>query len=197
MDAHLGRAATTGRCPRRPRLDPTLRGWDGHTRASACCGSPTRKRGQEQQALGRSRGGFSTKLHVRAEGKGKLLTFLVTAGERHEQSMFEPLMEQGAIKRTGRGRPRLRPTCVVGDKGYSSRKVRRYLARRGIRAVIARRNNEPQQRDFDRACYCQRNRIERLISRLKQFRRVATRYEKLAENYVAMVTLAAIMLWIA
>lgn len=149
-----------------------------------------------QQALGRSRGGFSTKLHLRAEGGGKPLTFLVTAGERHEQSVFEPLMHHGAVKRGGRGRPRLRPKRVVGDKGYSSRTVRRYLARRGIQPVIARRANEPQQRDFDRERYRERNRVERLINRLKRFRRVATRYEKLAEHYLGMVTLAAILLWI-
>jgi transposase len=106
-------------------------------------------------------------------------------------------MEQGAVKRAGRGRPRLRPKRVVGDKGYSSRQVRRYLAQRGIQPVIARRANEPQQRDFDAARYRQRNQVERLINRLKQFRRVATRYEKLAENYVAMVTLAAILLWLS
>jgi transposase len=105
-------------------------------------------------------------------------------------------MEQGAVKRAGRGRPRLRPQRVVGDKGYSSRQVWRYLARRGIQLVIARRANEAQQRAFDRACYRERNRVERLINRLKQCRRVATRYEKLAENYVAMVTLAAILLWL-
>jgi hypothetical protein len=75
-------------------------------------------------------------VHLRAEGGGKPLTFLVTAGERHEQSVFEPLMEQGVVKRAGRGRPRLRPKRVVGDKGYSSRRVRRYLARRGIQPVI-------------------------------------------------------------
>jgi hypothetical protein len=66
----------------------------------------------------------------------------VTAGQRHEQRVFEPLMERGAVKRRGRGRPRVRPERVVGDKGYSSRKVRRYLRylrRRGIRPVLARR----------------------------------------------------------
>jgi transposase len=89
-------------------------------------------------------------------------------------------MEQGAMKRRGRGRPRVRPERVVGDKGYSSRQVRRYLRRRGIRPVIARRQDEPQQRDFDRERYRARNQVERLINRLKQYRRVATRYEKLA-----------------
>jgi transposase len=152
--------------------------------------------GQQQQALGRSQGGFSTKIHMRAEGGGKPITFLLTAGQLHEQSVFAPLMEHGAVKRAGRGQPRLRPDRVVGDKGYSSRKVRRYLQRRGICAVIARRSNEPSQKRFDRERYRERNRVERLINRLKQARRVATRYEKLAVNYLAMVTIAAILIWL-
>lgn len=105
-------------------------------------------------------------------------------------------MEHGAVKRAGRGRPRLRPERVIGDKGYSSDTVRRYLRRRGIQAVIARRSNEPQQKHFDRERYRDRNRVERLINRLKQYRRVATRYEKLAVNYLAMVTIAAILIWL-
>jgi transposase len=121
---------------------------------------------------------------------------LLTAGERHEQSAFEPLMARGAVKRAGRGRPRRRPKRVVGDKGYSSRKVRRYLRRHGIGATIPKKADEKPQRLFDRALYRERNRVERCINRLKQFRRVATRYEKLAVNYLAMVTLAAILLWL-
>jgi transposase len=124
------------------------------------------------------------------------MRLLLTAGQRHEQSVFEPLMEGGAVKRRGRGRPRQRPKRVAGDKGYSSRKVRRYLRRRGIRAIIPRRKDEPQQRRFDRERYRARNRVERCINRLKQYRRVATRYEKLAVNYLAMVTIAAILIWL-
>ena len=159
-------------------------------------GARKRDGGAAKQALGWSRGGFSTKLHLRAERGGKPLALLLTAGERHEQSMFEPLMEGGTVKRWGRGRAKQRPTCVVGDKGYSSRKVRSYLRRRGVRAVIPRKRNEQPQRQFDRALYRERNRVERLINLLKQFRRVATRYEKLAANYLAFVTLAAITLWL-
>jgi transposase len=124
------------------------------------------------------------------------MTFIVTAGERHEAVVFEPLMEQGAVKRRGRGRPRLRPKRVVGDKGYSNNKIRRYLRRRGIRITIPRKRNERHRGPFDRAIYRQRNRVERLINRLKQFRRVATRYEKRAVNYCAMLTIAAILLWL-
>jgi transposase len=147
--------------------------------------------------LGRSRGGFSTKLHVRTERSGKPLALLLTAGERHEQSVFEPLMERGAVKRPGgRGRPRRRPQRVVGDKGYSSRKVRRSLRRHGIGITIPTKSNERPQRTFDRELYRERNWVERCINRLKQFRRVATRYEKLAVNFLAMVTIAAVLMWL-
>ncbi len=123
------------------------------------------------------------------------MVLLLTAGQRHEQIMFEALMERGAVKRPGRGRPRQRPARVAGDKGYSSRKIRRYLHRRGIGVVIARQKRERRVR-FDTAAYRKRNVVERLIGRLKQFRRVATRYEKRAVNYLAMLTIAAIVLWL-
>ena len=104
-------------------------------------------------------------------------------------------METGAVEREGRGRPRIRPERVVGDKGYSSKKIREYLRERGIGAVIARRKNEKRAGSFDKEAYRERNVIERAINRLKQFRRVATRYEKRAENYRAMLVIAAIVLW--
>ncbi len=97
---------------------------------------------QEREALGWSKGGNSPKIHLRCDGNGLPMTFLVSVGERHEAVLFEPLMEQGAVKRSGAGRPRIRPRRVSGDKGYSSRKIRRYLRRRGIRYTIARKTNE-------------------------------------------------------
>ncbi len=152
--------------------------------------------GQTGQALGRSRGGFSTKLHVRADRRGKPLVLLVTAGERHDQTMFEPLLEQGQVRRAGCGRPRGRPERVVGDKGYSSRHIRHWLRRRGIRHTIPHKRTECQRSPFDRRVYRERNRVERLMNRLKQYRRVATRYEKRAVNFLAMVTIAALLLWL-
>ena len=110
--------------------------------------------------------------------------------------MVERLMERGAVNRGGHGRSRLRPQRVVGDKAYSSAKVRRYLCRRGIGAVIPRKSNEQRKGRFDRQAYRERNVVERLINRLKQHRRVATRYEKQAANYRAMVSLACILLWL-
>jgi transposase len=133
---------------------------------------------------------------VRAEGNGKPITFVLTAGHRHELVAFEQLMTQGAIRRKGRGRPRVRPRRLCGDKGYSSGKVRAYLRQRGIRVTIPRKQNERRRGAFDRAIYRLRNRVERLINRLKQFRRIATRYEKKAENYLAMLTIGAILIWL-
>jgi transposase len=178
------------------RLDWAVHYVDGTTvrahqhAAGARGGDPT------AEALGRGRGGFSTKVHLRAEGGGKPMTLLLTPGQRHEASAFAQLMAQGAVKRAGRGRPRLRPRRVVGDKGYSSGAIRRYARRHGIGVTIPRKRNERRRGRFDRAAYRARNRVERLIGRCKQFRRLATRYEKLAENYRAMWVIAAIVLWL-
>ena len=120
---------------------------------------------------------------------------MLTPGERHETTAFEQLMEQGAVKRPGRGRPRLRPKRIVGDKAYRSGKIRAYL-RRGIRSTIPRRTNERRTGPFNRAIYRERNRVERLINRLKQWRRLATRYEKRAVYHQAMWGIAATLLWL-
>jgi len=105
-------------------------------------------------------------------------------------------MEQGAIKRAGPGRPRVRPDRLGGDKGYSSRTVRCYLHRRGIGAVIPTKSDQRRNPRFDRAAYRERNQAERLINRLKHCRAIATRYDKLDVRYHAMLTLAAILIWL-
>ena len=125
------------------------------------------------------------------------MVFFLSEGQRNKMVGFWPLMEQGEVKRADRpGRPRLRPRRICADKGYAKGVLRRHLRRLGIRITIARRSNEHRGGPFDRNFYRTRNRIERLINRLKHFRRVATRYEKRAENYRAMLTLAAIKIWL-
>jgi transposase len=133
---------------------------------------------------------------VRCEGKGKPVTFVLTPGQQHECTVFEQLLEQGAIRRAGRGRPRRLPERIVGDKGYSYNFIRRYLRRKGIRYTIPRRSDQTRTGPFDKAIYRERNHVERLINRLKQYRRIATRYEKRSENYRAFLTIAAILLWL-
>jgi transposase len=124
------------------------------------------------------------------------VTFTLTPGQRHEATQVEALLERGAVARR-RGRPRVRPDRVAGDKGYTGRRIRAYLRRRGIGAVIPRQAKEPRRGvRFDRAAYRERNRVARTINRLKQHRALATRYEKLEETFHALLTLAAILLWL-
>ncbi len=154
-------------------------------------------------ALGKRRGGWGSKLHLRVERAGKPVAFMLTAGQRHESQALIPLVEasQALIRHPGRpARGRFRPQALVGDKGYTGQPIRAYLRRKGIRAVIPRLATERRRGTrWDaraRALYRERNRVERTVNRLKAYRRVATRYEKLASHYLAMVTLAAILLWL-
>ena len=103
-------------------------------------------------------------------------------------------METGAIRRRS-GQLRLRPKCLLADKGYTCAALRAYLHRHHIRCTIARRSNERRRGSFNKQHYRKRNIVERLINRLKQFRRIATRYEKRAANFSAMITVAAIFLF--
>jgi len=188
-----GRVTGRWRSARRARLGNSLSRWLGDPR------SPARRRGKksspEAEAIGRSRGGLTTKIHLRAEGQGKPVSFLLTPGQRTEISQAEQLMQQGAVRRPS-GQLRLYPKRVVGDKGYSFRPFRRFLHKKGIRNTIPTRSNQRRHPSFDKEIYRQRNKVERLFNRLKQFRRIATRYEKRAANYAAMLTLAMILLWL-
>ncbi|MCC5604351.1 transposase [Nostoc favosum] len=101
---------------------------------------------------------------MRCEGKGKPITFILSPGQRNESIFLEQLMEQGAVKRSGRGRPRLRPLRLVADKGYTGRRIRNYLRRRGIRMTIPRLSNEPRRGPKAFEIYRQRNVVERAIN---------------------------------
>ncbi len=148
------------------------------------------------QALGRCKGGFSTEIHLRTDRAGKPITRVLTPGQRQEATQAEALLERGAAARRGGG-TRIRPARVAGDKGYTGKKIRRYLRRRKIGAVIPRLKNEPRRGvRFDRAAYRERNRVERAIRRLKRHRAIATRYEKLLSHYHALLAIAAILLWL-
>jgi transposase len=119
------------------------------------------------------------------DGNGIPLGVLVTAGQSHESMSFAMLMDTVKIG------CRCRPGAVAGDKGYSYVRVRRWLAERGIKAVIPTRSNQPTLK-LDRERYRGRNVVERCIGWLKCCRRIATRYEKLAIHFVGMIKLAMI-----
>lgn len=148
--------------------------------------------GQAGESRGRNWGGFSTKFHVRGEGHGKPLALALSAGLRHESKLFETLMEVGTAEQAGRIASGGHFGCVVADKGYSHEHIRRYVAHRGILAVIPLRSDQGHDPSFDRETYRQRNKVDRLIGRLKQWRRIATRYDKRAASYLAMLTLALV-----
>ena len=113
----------------------------------------------------------------------------LTPGQRHESTQFEAVL--GKVRLRGRrGRPRCRPVKLAGDKGYSYGRIRRWLARHGIQAVIPRRKDQrpdDQRVRFDREAYRRRSTVEQCIGWLKECRAVATRFDKLAVNYQATI----------
>ena len=123
-----------------------------------------------------------------------MITFLLTPGQESDIQVAEELMEAGAVRRRT-GHLRWHPKRLVADKGYTSAAFRKYLHKRNIRCTIPHRRNEHHQGLFNKSLYRKRNMVERLINRLKQFRRIATRYEKRAANFSAMITLASIFLF--
>lgn len=158
------------------------------------------------EALGRSRGGLTTKLHLSCDGKGRPLSVVPTAGQVHESTRCAAVLGGIRVPRPGgRGRPRTRPDRVIADKGYSYARCRQALRRRGIKQTIPERRDQQRRRArrpgrrpaFDATIYKRRNVVERCINRLKQWRGLATRYEKRAVNYRALVVIAAIMIWLA
>ena len=158
---------------------------------------------QAANALGRSRGGLSTKLHLACDGRARPLAVLTTPGQRHESTHLEAVLDAIRVPRAGRGRPRKRPTLLLADKGFSFPPCRAALRRRGIPHVIPERSDQRARRAhrpgrppaFDPAAYKRRNVVERCVNRLKQFRALATRYEKTADAFRALVLFATILLW--
>jgi transposase len=160
-----------------------------------------------REALGRSRGGLTSKIHLAGDSRCRPLSRVTTAGHRHDSLAFEPVMAGIRIRRRGRGRPRTRPARVLGDKAFSSRAIRSYLRKRRIKTVIpqpadqqANRRNRGSKGGrppaFDAERYKQRNTIERTINKLKAHRGVATRYDKRDYMFRGTVDVASIKIWL-
>ena len=131
---------------------------------------------------------------------------VLTAGQRHDSTQLAVVLDAIRVPRPGgRGRPRQRPDHLIGDKGYSYERCRQELRRRGIPYTIPERRDQQERRagrpgrplQCDAIRYRRRNVVERCINRLKQWRGLATRYEKRAANYRALVIIAALITWLA
>jgi transposase len=148
-------------------------------RARACVGRRG-KGGQEGQALGRSRGGFTTKIHAKSDASGDIIAFDLTGGEASYARHFDVLLDIGLD---------IQPRAVICDKGYASKANREAARARGIAPVIPHKANERDKPVFfARTLYKARSRIEQAVGR---FKRVALRCEKTARNFRSIVSFAA------
>ncbi|MFC8495143.1 IS5 family transposase [Streptomyces sp. NPDC057235] len=162
---------------------------------------------RSDEAVGRSRGGLTTKIHLASDGSPRPLSVLITPGQWGDAPQLITVLDRIRVPRPAGGRPRTRPDHVCGDKAYSSRRNRRYLRRRQIQHTIPERRDQRANRRrrgsrggrptaFDRARHARRNEVERCINALKGSRAVATRYDKRAYVFHGTVTLAALRLWL-
>lgn len=158
-------------------------------------------------AIGRSRGGLTTKTHALVDGRGLPLVIAVTPGQAGDSPALPRMLAELKVPRVGPGRPRTRPKALRGDKAYSARAHRAHLRARGITAVIPEPSDQIGHRRnkgshggrpvaFDSEDYKGRNVVERAFNQLKQWRGLATRYDKHALVYRGGLVLASILLWL-
>ena len=143
------------------------------------------KKEQNLEAMGKSRGGLTTKIHAAVDALGNPVRLLLTPGQASEYGQAEALLDG------------FTPCQVLADKGYDSDAFVESIKAVGAEAVIPSRNNRLQPRPLDRHVYKDRNLVERFFQKLKQFRRIATRYERLAKNYQSMLSLVSAVIWLA
>lgn len=146
------------------------------------CRWRTKKEGA--QSLGRSRGGFSTKIHLATDALGNALRFILTGGERNDITQAQALVND------------LVADYVIADKGYDAAPFVMKLKERNMEVVIPSRRNRKEQREIDTHLYKERHLIENQIGKLKHFRRVFSRFDKLAKNYLSFIYLASTVVWL-
>ena len=154
-------------------------------RAHPCAsGAPQEKGGQEQQALGRSRGGFSTKVHVAVDGLGNPVSLILTAGQRHDVTEAKNLLAGYECD------------FVIADKSYDSEDLLETIADMDAQAVIPPRANRVEKRNYDKHLYKERHLVECFINKLKWYRRIFSRFDKLATRYGSFLAFASALIWL-
>lgn len=154
-------------------------------RAHPCAaGAPKDQGGQEAQALGRSRGGFSTKVHVCVDALGNPLSFALTAGQAHDVTQASSLLSDR------------RCDFVIADKGYDADYLIEQIEASGAVPVIPARANRKQARFYDTHLYRERHVVECFINKIKHYRRIFSRFDKLAQCYLGFLHLAATLVWL-
>ena len=147
-------------------------------------GSAPKKGGQVAQALGRSRGGFSTKVHVSVDGLGNPLRFILTGGQQHDITQAEGLIDGYAGE------------YVLADRGYDSQGFRQHILQRSMTPVIPPRSNRKQPCDYDAHLYRERHLVECFINKIKHYRRIFSRFEKLDTRYLGFLHFTAALIWL-
>lgn len=140
--------------------------------------------GQEVQALGRSRGGFGTKIHAKVDSFGMPLQLVLTPGQEHEIKSASALIGGESCD------------YLLADKAYDSDSFRDQLCQLEITPVIPSKSNRLRPIAHDKHLYKERNLVERFFNRIKQFRRIATRYDKLAVTFMGAIVVASIITWL-
>jgi transposase len=139
----------------------------------------------EERAIGLSRGGATTKIHIAVDSHGNPIDFEITGGEVHDSKIAGKIIEKVGDA-----------THLIGDKGYDSEAIREQARQAGMNPVIPRKTNSKKPNpEFDSYLYKLRHLVENVFARLKHFRSIATRYEKLARNFKSMLFLACSLIW--
>jgi transposase len=155
---------------------------DGTIVRSHACSAGYGKNSAEEQALGRSKGGFSTKIHAAVDGLGNPLRFILTGGNRSEFIKAEALIEG------------IRDTNIIADKGYDSNRFRKQIEKQNCICTIPPRKNRKIQHEYDKEVYKERHLIECFFGKLKHFRRVFSRFDKMKSSFQAFIDIASILI---
>ena len=168
------------------RVDPDMEATmiDATMVRAHACSAGYKKDSQDQEALGRSKGGFTTKIHALVDALGNPLRFILTPGQRHDITQANSLVQD------------IQNTMLLADKGYDSNALVQKLEEQKTIAVIPSKKNRKQQRDYDKHVYKERHLIECFFGKVKHFRRVFSRFDKTATAFMSFLQFVGVLIWL-